>query len=213
MARPRPVRVIVAALSCFFLMMRRPPRSPLFPYTTLFRSLGCRLATCRRCLPRCPALGGRRALGCRLAGAGGATGDGPLGGCRLAGGSALGCSGTALGRPLCGAGATLGGPLRGRCLARGPALGGGGTLGAAADDATGRLADLTLETGNALLESSESLLELAHRPCFDEPLHRFQRVASAGIGAATRCATHAFDGAADSLVNAASPASGPGHMY
>src|SRR2546428_2046469 len=24
--------------TCFFLMMRRPPRSPLFPYTTLFRS-------------------------------------------------------------------------------------------------------------------------------------------------------------------------------
>src|SRR3712207_8955746 len=23
---------------CFFLMIRRPPRSPLFPYTTLFRS-------------------------------------------------------------------------------------------------------------------------------------------------------------------------------
>src|SRR3712207_7964851 len=23
-------------------MIRRPPRSPLFPYTTLFRSLGCR---------------------------------------------------------------------------------------------------------------------------------------------------------------------------
>src|SRR2546430_13553611 len=26
----------------FFLMIRRPPRSTLFPYTTLFRSLGCR---------------------------------------------------------------------------------------------------------------------------------------------------------------------------
>src|SRR3712207_6889409 len=25
---------------CFFLMMRRPPRSTLFPYTTLFRSRG-----------------------------------------------------------------------------------------------------------------------------------------------------------------------------
>src|SRR5208337_4433428 len=24
----------------FFLMIRRPPRSPLFPYTTLFRSIG-----------------------------------------------------------------------------------------------------------------------------------------------------------------------------
>src|SRR4051812_49896330 len=26
----------------FFLMIRRPPRSPLFPYTTLFRSRGAR---------------------------------------------------------------------------------------------------------------------------------------------------------------------------
>src|SRR3712207_8801675 len=26
---------------CFFLMIRRPPRSTLFPYTTLFRSLSC----------------------------------------------------------------------------------------------------------------------------------------------------------------------------
>src|SRR3989339_1295182 len=25
-------------LTCFFLMIRRPPRSTLFPYTTLFRS-------------------------------------------------------------------------------------------------------------------------------------------------------------------------------
>src|SRR3954471_18923074 len=28
----------VGALACFFLMIRRPPRSTLFPYTTLFRS-------------------------------------------------------------------------------------------------------------------------------------------------------------------------------
>src|SRR3712207_8617557 len=28
---------------CFFLMIRRPPRSTLFPYTTLFRSLKHRL--------------------------------------------------------------------------------------------------------------------------------------------------------------------------
>src|SRR3712207_8275558 len=26
-------------LCCFFLMIRRPPRSTLFPYTTLFRSI------------------------------------------------------------------------------------------------------------------------------------------------------------------------------
>src|SRR5947209_16963297 len=29
-------------LSFFFLMIRRPPRSTLFPYTTLFRSSRCR---------------------------------------------------------------------------------------------------------------------------------------------------------------------------
>src|ERR1035437_10713602 len=28
-------------LSLFFLMIRRPPRSTLFPYTTLFRSISC----------------------------------------------------------------------------------------------------------------------------------------------------------------------------
>src|SRR3712207_7173082 len=27
-------------MCCFFLMIRRPPRSTLFPYTTLFRSVG-----------------------------------------------------------------------------------------------------------------------------------------------------------------------------
>src|SRR2546425_7866720 len=31
-------------LSFFFLMIRRPPRSTLFPYTTLFRSACCRKA-------------------------------------------------------------------------------------------------------------------------------------------------------------------------
>src|SRR2546430_11370820 len=33
----------------FFLMIRRPPRSTLFPYTTLFRSHGC---PSRRCASR-----------------------------------------------------------------------------------------------------------------------------------------------------------------
>src|SRR5947199_6459956 len=33
------VRVYYTSL-CFFLMIRRPPRSTLFPYTTLFRSEG-----------------------------------------------------------------------------------------------------------------------------------------------------------------------------
>src|ERR1017187_8938727 len=49
MPRPREGTSLVSALvlfavSCifFFLMIRRPPRSTLFPYTTLFRS-GCRL--------------------------------------------------------------------------------------------------------------------------------------------------------------------------
>src|SRR3712207_7813952 len=35
-------------MSCivfFFLMIRRPPRSTLFPYTTLFRSRGCGAAS------------------------------------------------------------------------------------------------------------------------------------------------------------------------
>src|SRR2546426_8513866 len=32
----------VALVSFFFLMIRRPPRSTLFPYTTLFRSRSCR---------------------------------------------------------------------------------------------------------------------------------------------------------------------------
>src|SRR3990170_3083557 len=31
--------VVDLALFCFFLMIRRPPRSTLFPYTTLFRSV------------------------------------------------------------------------------------------------------------------------------------------------------------------------------
>src|SRR2546430_13214017 len=32
--------------SFFFLMIRRPPRSTLFPYTTLFRSPRCRIICC-----------------------------------------------------------------------------------------------------------------------------------------------------------------------
>src|SRR3712207_9580694 len=34
---------IFACCSFFFLMIRRPPRSTLFPYTTLFRSVGAAL--------------------------------------------------------------------------------------------------------------------------------------------------------------------------
>src|SRR3712207_6971332 len=35
-------------LCFFFLMIRRPPRSTLFPYTTLFRSRGGRLGSVER---------------------------------------------------------------------------------------------------------------------------------------------------------------------
>src|SRR3989475_5533006 len=35
----------------FFLMIRRPPRSTLFPYTTLFRSLPCRAPRRRGATP------------------------------------------------------------------------------------------------------------------------------------------------------------------
>src|SRR5256885_7683030 len=51
------------AIGCFFfLMIRRPPRSTLFPYTTLFRSCRCR---CRPPQPpparrRCRRRGGSR---------------------------------------------------------------------------------------------------------------------------------------------------------
>src|SRR6267378_4015785 len=64
----------------FFLMIRRPPRSTLFPYTTLFRSTRCRpcwRAACTRCTRRNPRtrrrseehtseLQSRRDLVCRL---------------------------------------------------------------------------------------------------------------------------------------------------
>src|SRR5260370_42372398 len=36
----------------FFLMIRRPPRSTLFPYTTLFRSLHVRCNGARNSIPR-----------------------------------------------------------------------------------------------------------------------------------------------------------------
>src|SRR5476649_1432234 len=38
----------IALISFFFLMIRRPPRSTLFPYTTLFRSGGARSCRARR---------------------------------------------------------------------------------------------------------------------------------------------------------------------
>src|SRR5687768_18509106 len=39
---------IIVALLVFFLMIRRPPRSTLFPYTTLFRSRIRRVELARR---------------------------------------------------------------------------------------------------------------------------------------------------------------------
>src|SRR2546427_5272347 len=44
--------VCICFVFFFFLMIRRPPRSTLFPYTTLFRSLCCRgraRELCRGC--------------------------------------------------------------------------------------------------------------------------------------------------------------------
>src|ERR1017187_10982504 len=40
--------LFVVGCFCFFLMIRRPPRSTLFPYTTLFRSMPERSKTPRR---------------------------------------------------------------------------------------------------------------------------------------------------------------------
>src|SRR2546425_3379335 len=42
----RPLNVWISVF--FFLMIRRPPRSTLFPYTTLFRSLSSDGRSCRR---------------------------------------------------------------------------------------------------------------------------------------------------------------------
>src|SRR5947207_9625533 len=44
----------------FFLLIRRPPRSTLFPYTTLFRSLGGDRADDRGLPPRARTAPGRR---------------------------------------------------------------------------------------------------------------------------------------------------------
>src|SRR3712207_9415575 len=38
----------ISPIIFFFLMIRRPPRSTLFPYTTLFRSMGCTLSRPQR---------------------------------------------------------------------------------------------------------------------------------------------------------------------
>src|SRR5215510_16186205 len=44
--------MLIAQLFFFFLMIRRPPRSTLFPYTTLFRSARGRARWRRRAMPR-----------------------------------------------------------------------------------------------------------------------------------------------------------------
>src|SRR2546422_9656076 len=59
----------------FFLMIRRPPRSTLFPYTTLFRSLGVARVALERAAVEDGRGAGRRAdhvrgLGCALSGVG-----------------------------------------------------------------------------------------------------------------------------------------------
>src|SRR2546428_7345562 len=43
--------ISTALLLFFFLMIRRPPRSTLFPYTTLFRSPGSARTSCWRPAP------------------------------------------------------------------------------------------------------------------------------------------------------------------
>src|SRR5579875_682487 len=51
----------VGPFSVFFLMIRRPPRSTLFPYTTLFRSSRSRRHRCwRRECEKCSARAGYR---------------------------------------------------------------------------------------------------------------------------------------------------------
>src|SRR2546429_4124347 len=44
------------AVCCFFLMIRRPPRSTLFPYTTLFRSCAQGIESLRSGRPTLPVL-------------------------------------------------------------------------------------------------------------------------------------------------------------
>src|SRR5260370_38764767 len=58
--------VLVSPLVFFFLMIRRPPRSTLFPYTTLFRS-SLRRAAGRTAAGRPPCTPRARAPSCRRA--------------------------------------------------------------------------------------------------------------------------------------------------
>src|SRR6266536_6621139 len=54
--------MFLVVLNFFFLMIRRPPRSTLFPYTTLFRSPEATSAGRRGDPARSPAEPGRQAL-------------------------------------------------------------------------------------------------------------------------------------------------------
>src|SRR5215469_17328877 len=69
--------ILFLSLIFFFLMIRRPPRSTLFPYTTLFRSRGaccttrsacssCRWSPTSRSEEHTSELQSRRDLVCRL---------------------------------------------------------------------------------------------------------------------------------------------------
>src|SRR3712207_7262965 len=49
-------------ISFFFLMIRRPPRSTLFPYTTLFRSTTDCTEAFRRAIAECASAGGGRVV-------------------------------------------------------------------------------------------------------------------------------------------------------
>src|SRR5260221_12288113 len=53
---------VLSSLCFFFLMIRRPPRSTLFPYTTLFRS---RLCTARKVCCRFSTRSAKSATACR----------------------------------------------------------------------------------------------------------------------------------------------------
>src|SRR6266403_4923491 len=61
---PGPNELAAVSLDFFFLMIRRPPRSTLFPYTTLFRSPR-RRRTRPRAVPSPSPCGGRCSRGSR----------------------------------------------------------------------------------------------------------------------------------------------------
>src|SRR5687768_17820505 len=67
----RSIRVRSIVCHFFFLAIRRPPRSTLFPYTTLFRSLDLRQPPCRLRDRDVRARAGRRPRGGRDAPAAG----------------------------------------------------------------------------------------------------------------------------------------------